>query len=159
MEDSLKILGVRNSPQQLRYALVGWDGQSASLLNSSTENLIKMPVGTKEVSAQLYWLHQELNRVIRQNSGIDYIALKQNEYRRISESANSRTAAYLDGVVHLVAGQNNIPIVCKLFCQIGIKRDQALQFAEDKVGKTELNWNQQIADAVALAWSVISEVT
>jgi len=158
VEDSLKILGIRNATKQFRYSLVLWDGQSASLLNSSTENLIRMPVGIEEVSEQLYWLYQELNRVIRQNSDIAYIALKPNEYGRGSESANSRTAAYFDGAVHLVAAQNKIPVICKLYRQIGTKRDQVLQFAEDKVGKTQSNWNEQIADAVAVAWSVISEV-
>ena len=158
LEDSLKILGVRNAPKQFRYALVFWDGQNASLLNANKENLIKMPTGIDEVSKQLYWLYQELNRVMRQNSDITCIALKANEYGRGSESANSRTAAYFDGVVNLVAGQNNVPVICKLYRQIGTKRNEVLQFSENKLGKTEYNWNHQMADAVATAWSAISEV-
>ena len=154
----MKILGVRNAPKQFRYALVLWDGQSSSLLNSSAENLIKMPVGIEEVSSQLCWFYKELGRVIRQNQDIAYIALKQNEYGRGSESTSSRTAAYFDGVVHLVAGQNSIPLICKCYRKIGTKRDQLLQFSEDNVGKTTSNWNHQMADAVAVAWSIISKV-
>lgn len=123
----MKILGVRNAPKQFRYGLVLWDGQSASLLNSNAENLIKMPATIKEVPDQLHWLGQELNRVIRQNPDIDYIALKSNEYGR-SESANSRIAAYFDGLVHLVAGQNNIPLICKCYRQIGTKESKYLSF-------------------------------
>ncbi len=155
----MKILGVRNAPKQFRYALVFWDGQNASLLNTDEENLIKMPAGIDDVSEQLYWFYQELNRVIRQNSDITCIALKANEYGRGSESSNSRTAAYFDGVVNLVAGQNNVSVVCKLYRQIGTKRNEVLQFSENKVGKTEHNLNHQIADAVAIAWSVIGEVS
>lgn len=153
--NDLKILGVRNAVKQFRYAIISWDGQNASLLNSREENLIKMPATIHEVSEQLSWLHLELNRIIRQNSDISCIALKANEYGR-GESANSRIAAYFDGVVHLVAGQSNLPILCKLYRQIGTKRNEVLQFSEDKVGKTQFNWNEQMADAVAAAWSGIS---
>lgn len=155
----MKVLGVRNAPKQFRYALVQWDGQSTSLLNSKDENLIKIPAGISEVSKQLHWLQEELNRVIRQNPDISYIGLKTNEYVRGSESTQSRIAAYLDGIVHVVAAQNGIPIMCKLYSQIKTKRNDVLQFAEAKIGKTECNWNHQMADAVAVSWSVINEVS
>ena len=152
----MKVLGIRNSVKQFRYAVLCWDGENTLLLNADTENLIKMPANIKETTQQLYWLYQEIDRIIRQNSGISCIAIKPNEYGR-GETSSSRLAAYFDGIVYLVAGQHNLPVTSKLYRQIGTKRDDVLKFSEDNIRKTQSNWNQQMADAVAVAWSSIEK--
>lgn len=152
----MKILGIRNSAKQFRYAVLFWDGENTLLLNADTENLIKMPVGIKEYTQKLHWLYQEIDRIVRQNPDISCIALKSNEYGR-GETASLRLAAYLDAVVYLVAGQHNLPLTSKLYRQIGTNKSSVVKFSEDNVGKTQSNWNGQMADAVAVGWSLIEK--
>jgi Holliday junction resolvasome RuvABC endonuclease subunit len=151
----LKILGIRTAPKQLRYALIKWDGTNAILLNTLSENLIKMPTTIDNLAMQLHWLEQEIARIIRQHPDICKIAIKPNEYRPGRESEDTRIAAYFDGIVHLKAAQSDLPIISKLYRKIGTKRADVAQFAEDKVGRTDTYWNQQMADAIAVAWSCI----
>ncbi|MEL6492630.1 MAG: hypothetical protein AAFQ95_21995 [Cyanobacteria bacterium J06621_3] len=152
----MKILGIRNAPQQLRYAITLWDGNKAVLLNSDGENLLKVPASINtDLPKKLHWFSQELNRILRQNEDVSCIALKSNEYGPKRESSTSRVAAYFDGVVYLIAGQHNLPIHSKLYRQIGTKRAEVVNFAEDKVGSAKSNWNIQMADAVAITWSCV----
>ena len=150
----MKVLGIRNAPQKLRYAVMNWDGQRATLVNSSLENMLVLPASITSLKDQIFWLYQELERVLRHHSIIDKIAIKPNEYRPGRESAASRSAAYFDAIVFLIAGKYNIPIESKLYRQIGTNRGEVREFAELNVGRTDTYWDDQMADAIAIAWAV-----
>jgi len=148
----MKILGIRNAPQQLRYAILGLQNGIYTLLNASTENIIRKPATVAETSAHLKWIKDELHRVIRQNPDIELIALKVPEFAG-SKTISARNGDYLDAITLLVANESDIPISTKLYSQMGTKRSSVLTHSEQRVGKTNNAWNEQIADAVGAAWS------
>ncbi len=131
----MKILGIRNAPQQLRYAIVESTGGVCSLINGNSENLIKKPAGITEDCDQLKWIKDELHRIIRQTPNLDLIALKVPEFAG-SKTASARHGDYLDAIVLLVAAEANIPVITKLYNQMATKRSDVTRHAEDRVGKT-----------------------
>src|SRR5690242_18653123 len=153
----MRILGIRIAPQQIRYALVESLADTSVLfsvlLNAAGENLIRKPAHLSEVSDHLKWVKDELHRVIRQIHSLDVIALKTPEFQG-GKTNVSRLGDYLDAVVLLVASEVGVPVISKLYSQMATRRSDVERHAEDRVGKTTSNWNQQMADAVAVAWVV-----
>lgn len=130
-----------------------YNGTTWSLSNASSENLIRKPAGILEMPAQLNWTYDELERIIRQNPGIDRIGLKTAEYGS-REDSSSRAGAYLDALVLLVSAKLGIPVMTRLYNQLGTKRATVKADAEARVGRTVAAWNEQMADAIAVAWMV-----
>lgn len=149
----MMILGIRTSPTTVRYAVVDCNGATVSLVNSDSENKLDFPAVCQSIEQKLHWLHQELDRILRQYPTIEKIVIKANEYGRGGETTSSREAAYFDAVVLMTAGTRQIPIDVKLYRTIGTRRDEVKTFAETKVGVTNHYWNEQMADAVSAAWS------
>jgi len=149
----MQILGIRTAPGKVRYAVINWNGTTASLVNSKTENKLNFPADCRNIEQKLYWLLQELERILRQSPGIGKIVIKANEYGRGGEKSASRKAAYFDAVVLMVAGKKPLPVDVKLYRTIGTRRNEVKTFAQAKVGSTTRYWNEQMADAVAAAWS------
>ena len=145
------ILGIRTSTQEIRYAILDFqqDG-TVKLLNGENENRLKFPASYDTIEKKLWWFYQELERIVR-NQPIEKIMIKSNEYMR-SDSSVSRTASYIDGVVYTFAGKMDIPVVMKMYRAMETRRDDVKTFAESNVGKTKANWNEQMADAVAVAF-------
>lgn len=146
------ILGVRNGPKQIRYALVDATNTSYTLLNPNSEHCIRKPAGIKTEAEHLKWVYDELTRVLRQNPKIERVALKTPEYNGKRSSA-SRLGDYLDAMVLLTAADVGITVVTRIYKQMGTKRSDVVSFAESHVGRTTTLWNEQMADAVAVAWS------
>ena len=149
----MQILGIRTAPNTIRYAILEWDVQTPTFVNEDSENKLDIPANFKAIEQKLRWLYDELERILRQYSNIKRIVIKTNEYGRGGEKASSRDAAYLDGVILLFAEQNKISVETKLYRKIGTKRDEVKAFAESKAGVSTCYWNEQMADAVAAAWS------
>ena len=61
----MQILGIRTSSTCVRYAIIEWDSQSASLVNAATENKLDFPADRQEISQKLQWLFSELERIYR----------------------------------------------------------------------------------------------
>lgn len=148
----MQILGIRTSPTTVRYAILNWDGTTASLLNSNGENKLDFPVGCQKIQEKLHWLNQELERVLRQYTGIEKIVIKINEFFG-KEKMASREAAYFDAVILMVAGKRRLSADRKLYRAIGTRRNEVKIFAQKHVGCTTRYWNEQMADAIAAAWS------
>ena len=147
----MKILGVRTAPQQIRYAIVEFNNGTATLLNATTENILRKPAHISQTAEHLKWVRDELARVIRQNPDLEKIALKTPEFQG-SKTASSRHGEYLDAMVLIAAADAGIPVISKLYSQMGTKRADVLRHTEQRVGKTATGWNEQMADAVAVAW-------
>lgn len=147
----MKILGVRTAPQQIRYAIVEFNNGTATLLNAATENILRKPAHISQTSEHLKWVRDELARVVRQNPDLEKIALKTPEFQG-SKTVSSRQGEYLDAMVFIVAADTGILVVSKLYSQMATKRADVLRYAEARVGKTASGWNEQMADAVAVAW-------
>lgn len=148
----MKILGIRTAPQQIRYAMIGIDGNTCTFLNAYSENSLKLPATITSNETQLKWVKDELSRIIRQNTDITKIALKVPEFAG-SKTSTSRLGDYLDAIVLLTAAESGIPIITKLYNQMATKRADVKRHAEERIGKTSTGWNDQMADAVAVAWT------
>ncbi len=73
---------------------------------------------------------------------------------RRAESSASRESAYYDAAVLLAAGRWGIPVDTFFHNQIGTNSREVKAYAEAKVGRTTMYWNEQMADAVAVAFKV-----
>jgi hypothetical protein len=149
----MKILGIRTSPSTVRYAILEWDGEVARFINTNGENKLDFPSGFDEVGKKLDWLYKELERIFRQTPNIDRIVIKASEYGRGGETAASRQAAYFDAIVYMSAAQRAIPCTSVLYRSIGTRRADVKTYAEEHVGPSSSHWNEQMADAIAAAWS------
>ena len=149
----MKILGIRTAPKQLRFALLEIDGTDVSFLNQEAENLIKVPVGVTEPEDVVHWQKSEVDRILRQNQDIALVAIKTSEYAR-SDTKSTRLASYLDAAVLLAAKDAHKPVCTRIYSQIGAKRSNVKERAEARVGSTSKYWNEQIADAVMVAWAM-----
>lgn len=149
-----KVLGIRTAPQQVRYALIAKEGETCTLLNRSTENSLRRPAELEEnIPGQLRWVHAEIARILRQHPDLARVALKVPEFRS-AEDTSSRIGNYLDAVVQLAAANAGVPIVTRLYSQMATRRADVKRHAEERVGRSETNWNEQMADAIAVAWYV-----
>lgn len=153
----MKILGIRTAPKQLRFALVEISDDTVSLLNHDSENLIKVPVGVTEPEDIVHWQKSEVDRILRQNQDIAFVAIKMSEYAR-SDTKATRLASYLDAAVLLAAKDAHKPVYSKLYSQIGAKRSNVKECAEARVGSTSKYWNEQMADAIMVAWALRENV-
>jgi len=64
----MQILGMRTASTCVRYAIVEWDGQTATLVNAGAENKLDFPADSQEIAQKLLWLHDELERILRMYS-------------------------------------------------------------------------------------------
>lgn len=147
----MKILGIRTAPQQIRYALIDTDGNTCTLLNANSENSLKIPAAISSTESHLKWVKDELSRIIRQNTDIAKIALKVPEFAGV-KNGSSRLGDYLDAMVLVAAAESEIPVITKLYSQMATKRADVKHDAEQRVGRTSAGWNDQMADAIAVAW-------
>ncbi len=149
----MKILGIRTAPGQLRFALVEFSNNDVALLNDETESLVKVPAGIAKPEDVLYWQKAEVDRILRQNADVACVGLKTSEFSR-TETKSTRLATYLDAAVMLAAKEVNKAVHSKLYSQLGATRATVKERAEQRVGRTQKYWNEQIADAIIVAWKL-----
>ncbi len=149
----MQILGIRTASACVRYAIVEWDGQSASLVNAAAENKLNFPADREEIAQKLQWLYLELERVYRLYPDVSKVAIKMNQFG-IEKMAN-RFSTHMDGVAMLSALQNGKTAQTFLYASIqqGMNSKKIKAFAAANVGHSDKYWDEQIAGAVAAAWS------
>jgi hypothetical protein len=151
--EPLTVLGVRTAPQQIRYAIVSLTDGAYALVNHFSENSIQRPAGMEEDDVKyVRWVKDEVGRILRQNPEITRVALKTPEFRAGNENQASRLGNYLDAAVIIAASESGLPISKKLYSQMATTRAKVKEHAEHRVGRSHVNWSEQMADAVAIAW-------
>lgn len=150
----MKVIGFRAGNKSIRFALLESNTDGAIFLNVDKENELKIPVALKAEDEQIEWVNSEVERILRQNSDIDKILVKTAEFTR-SDTKAKRLISYFDAVILLNAKKANKTIETKLYSQIGVKRTEVKERAESICGKTKQKWDEQIADAVCVAFSEI----
>ena len=150
----MQILGIRNAPKEIRYAVVDWDGSNATLVNANDETRLKFPPAITDPAEKLCWAKSELERVLRNYPNVTKVVIKSNEYtNRGGETGKSRQAAYLDAVAQVVAAENQKPVKVKIYASLASRKAQAKEHAETRVGATPMYWNDHMADAILAAYS------
>jgi hypothetical protein len=152
---TMKVLGVRASAQEIRYAILEKNNEGEILfLNQNGEHRLKYPATAVNISEKLLWVKSEFDRILRQVNDIDRIVVKINEYAGTETSAKRETS-FVDAICLLSAAEHNIEVERKLNSQIGSSAVKAKEYAEQRIGKTEHYWNNTIADAILAAfWEV-----
>lgn len=147
-------LGIRASAQEIRYAVIEKnDAGQITFVNQNTEHRLKYPANCSKIEDKLRWVYNELDRILRQNSGIEKAFIKMNEYG--SESGSKRETTYVDAICLLVANERHIPVERKLYSQMGVRNATVKEQAEEFVGRTSQYWNTTIADAIMVAYREI----
>jgi len=146
----MKVLGVRCSTKEIRYAILEKKGNNIVFINKDSENRLIFPQNIQEIEEKLKWCKTEINRILRQNEGISYVVIKVNEYTR-GENLAKREGAYMDGVVMLTTHEHNIAVSKKLYNQIEANSSNILKLAESINGRTDKYWNKGMADAIQCA--------
>jgi Holliday junction resolvasome RuvABC endonuclease subunit len=149
----MKILGIRTASTCVRYAIVEWDGQTASLVNAAEENKLDFPADCAQIPQKLQWLYSELDRIYRMCPDISKVNIKMNEFVR--EKKTTRPSTHMDGVVMLSAVQKKKAVSILLYANIkrGLGSRTVEMFTETNVGRSDKYWNVQMADAIAAAWA------
>jgi hypothetical protein len=152
---AMKVLGVRASAQEIRYAILEKDETGEIIfLNQSGEHRLKYPATAGTISEKLLWAKDEFDRILRQVQDIERIIIKTNEYGGTETSAKRETS-FIDAICLLSAAEHNIEADRKLYSQIGATSSNAKEYAEQRIGKTEKYWNNTMADAILAAlWEV-----
>ena len=147
------VLGIRTAPKEVRYALLKCDGKNTAVFkNAREENRLIFPKDMTKPEEKLPWLHEEFIRIFRQNIGINKVAIKTSEYFG-RESVSTRFVAYSESIVINLAGQKRIQLFIDNYASIGTNRREVKSFAASKIKEKNIaRWNEQMADAVAVAW-------
>lgn len=149
----MQLLGIRNSPKSIRYAILDCEGQAVVFLNADKENKIDFPVEIQTLEKKVSWLFNEVQRILRIYPDVECVTIKSNEFTPGRESSSSREAAYLDGTILLASELNQKKVLIKLYKTMSTRRVDVKELAEQKVGRSSQYWDVQIADAVVAAWS------
>lgn len=145
----MKVLGIRNSPTEIRFAISEKRGSTIVLLNCDSENKLIFPKHLNSLSQKVGWLYQELENLISNNPDIKKIAIKQNENVSTKYSTVQDTAFY-DAIAHLIGNDKGIPVSSYVYNNIGTKSKEVQSFSESYTGKTSKHWNSGMADAIAV---------
>jgi Holliday junction resolvasome RuvABC endonuclease subunit len=146
----MKVLGVRCSTREIRYAILEKQGDNIVFINKDLENRLIFPVNIQEIEKKLKWCKEEIKRILRQNGDISCVVIKVNEFSR-GENLSKREGTYIDGVVMLTIHEHNIAVSKKLYNQIGANGSNILNLAENIDGRTDKYWNKGMADAIQCA--------
>ncbi|WLQ16151.1 hypothetical protein O5O45_09515 [Hahella aquimaris] len=147
----MKVLGIRVDPQRTRYALVEYDGNNFTLLNSNSESRLVYPADISEPEDKVEWLYHELGRVFHSHQGVETVCVKTNEYTQ-NDSKSKRESAYLEGAVLLFCKSKNVPVTVKIYGSLATRSADVRKHAEERVGRTTKYWDNKMADAVIAAW-------
>jgi Holliday junction resolvasome RuvABC endonuclease subunit len=152
----MQVLGIRAAPKEVRYAILEGNQDEVRFVNADDENRLRFPLQLKNPEEKIHWLYQEFVRILKLHPKIERIAIKEPEFTNQARSSRSgREIAYYNGVILLLAAKCGKYVRITQYKSIGTKYSQVSEFATEKVGCTKSNWNRQMADAVAVAWSEI----
>jgi len=151
----MQLLGFRASPKTIRYAVLDCDQQNIRLINSGTENKIDFPAALLTPEKKLAWLYTELERILRHYPDVSIISIKSNEFRPGGVTNASREAAYIEGLILLVAEQNEKPVAIKKYCNLKTNSKSVKTSAEKIIGSLDSlkNFDEKMADAIVVAFS------
>jgi hypothetical protein len=145
----MKVLGIRNSPTDIRFAISEKDNGTIVLNNINGENKLDFPKHLTLLSEKVGWLYQELENILSNNPEIKTIAVKQNENVSTKYSKVQETAFY-DAIAHLVGNNKGINVNSYVYNNIGTKSKEVQKYAESFTGRTAKYWNSKMADAISV---------
>jgi hypothetical protein len=150
----LRAIGVRIAPSQIRFAVVRRDDQSFILENAESENKLVWPADLVHLQERVQWAFDESCRIFRHCGELACVAIKVPEYTQ-KRTKGTRAVDCIEGAVLLAASSRGVEVADYIYSQLGTKRGTVCQHAEQRVGRTPVGWDEQIADAVVAAWKAL----
>ncbi len=144
----MKILGIRNSPTKIRFCILEGDESSFVFKNYDDENKIELPKSLKTEFDTFQWVKSEYERIFDKYGPFDELAIKQNE-NVPTRYSSVKPVMFMDCIASMVSIENNTPFSSHLYNSLGTKSKEVVRFVETKVSKSSVNWDGQIADAIA----------
>jgi hypothetical protein len=146
----MKVLGIRNSPTKIRFCILDGDKTKFTFSNQNEENKVDMPKSLKTEAEIYQWVKSEFKRIFDKYGPFDHMAIKQNE-NVPTRYSSVRPVMFLDCIATMVAIENNTAFSSHIYNSLGTKSKEVVSFVESKVSKTTINWDAQMADAIAAA--------
>jgi len=149
----MQILGIRTSVKCVRYAVLEWTDGEVCLVNAAKESKLLFPAAIDDIGAKIKWLHEEMKRIFLEYPEVGQVAIKMNQFG--TEKMANRYSTQLDGSLILSTEMNGKKSNTLLYANIekGMGSKKIKGFSEQNVGKTSQYWDNQIADAIAAAWT------
>lgn len=151
----MRILGIRNTPSVIRYAILDGDKNKSSFINISEENRLVFPRDMTDINQRICWYKYEIDRILSTYGKFDAVALKHNENIR-SNYSQLRDTMYYDATLSLSASCAKIPV--EYFVYVGMKTNSKNieSLCEGLYGKTNSHWDAKMADAIYAAYIIIN---
>jgi hypothetical protein len=146
----MKILGIRNYSDGLRYCILEKDANGTVCLNLNSENRILIPKGYDD-NQLLVWYQDEIDRILDMNSDIERVAIKHNENTRSDSYSTLKRVMFMDCIATLEVTRKSIPVNSYVYNQICVNSKNVLEKAESLVGKSLKYWDSKFADAIMVA--------
>lgn len=146
----MKVLGIRNYSDGIRYCILEKNRDSISCLNLNGENKILVPKGIGD-NQFLIWYQDEMDRILDSHKGIDKVAIKHNENIKDCYSKLKRVM-FMDCIATLESARKNLLVNSYAYNQIHVNSKNVLERAEIIVGKSQKYWDQKFADAIMVAY-------
>lgn len=148
----MKILGVKNTASEIRYAILEMDTNAdITFANANSENKVSFPKGLESEEEKLRWIKNEIERIFSNNEPLDAVAIKQGENFPKRSYGNLKFSIFHDCLFSVCAVEKHIPLYSWYYNQIGTNSKSVLDLAESLVGRSSVNWNTRIADAIVVA--------
>lgn len=149
----MKVLGFRSDQHNSRYAIVSGENSDFTLENADGKSRLSFPKQMSEdaEAKRLGWLYDEILTIFDTHRGIDKVVIKENDFV-FKDTKSKRRAAHYDAAVIFACVNCDIPVEIKTYKSLSTTKKDAMQHAEERVGKTGENWDYKMADAVIAAW-------
>ncbi|WP_319759101.1 hypothetical protein [Maridesulfovibrio sp.] len=154
----MQVLGIRTSSKCVRYAILEKNDQDTTFVNTDSENKLNFPKDCDTIENKIIWFYDELIRIFRDFPHITKVVIKANQFLG-KDNSTSRYSTNLDAIVMLAAKQQNKQLKSVIYASIqkGMNSKKIKSYAENNIGKTNINWDNQMADATAAAWVGITK--
>lgn len=146
----MKVLGIRNSPTKIRFCILEGDDKAFVFTNRDYENKIDLPKSAKTEFEIFQWVKSEYKRVFDKYGPFDHMAIKQNE-NIPTRYSSVKPVMFMDCIATIVSIENNTNFSSHSYTSLSTKSKEVVTFVESKGLKSNVNWDSQIADAIAAA--------
>lgn len=152
----MKVLGIRNSPTKIRFAIIEGDKSSFAFINSNDENKIELPKSAKTEFEKFEWIKSEFERIFDKYGPFDHMAIKQNE-NVPGRYSSLKPVMFLDCIATMVSIKNHTQFSSVVYTTINTKSKEVVKYVENLGLKSNINWDQQMADAIAVSVKIIAQ--
>ncbi len=156
-DKKVKVLGIKNSTKETRFAILEQHGDEVTMLNIE-DNRLKFPANNETIEDDIRWLDSEINALIDKHSDVSKIVIKIPEFLKRKgkgETKSHREISHKDGAIINISIKRGINVETKLYERLKTNSKEVKDVAQQIINGQTKSWNPQIADAIVAANSII----